>query len=74
MVIELLAALGVPAGVVNLAPARRAIKSRVRGHVGLEPDDRSHVVLATRLVKVDDAVQIAVVGNGDGALTVRFGG
>ena len=74
VVIELLAAFGVTTGVVDLAPARRTVESRVRGHVSLESDDGCDVVLTARLVKVDHAVQVAVVGDAQGRLTVRLRG
>ncbi len=74
VVIELLAALGVATGVVHLAATRRSVETRVGRHVRLEADDRRHVVLAAGLVEVDDAVQVAVVGDADGALAVGLGG
>ena len=74
VVVQLLAALGLAAGVVDLAATRRSVEARVGRHVGLEADDRRHVVLATGLVEVDDAVEVAVVGDGDGALAVGLGG
>ncbi len=73
VVIELLTALGLAAGVVDLAASRGTIEARVRGHVGLETDDRRHVVLATGLVEIDHAVEVAVVGDGDGALPIGLG-
>jgi hypothetical protein len=74
VVVELLSALGVATGVVDLAPTRWAIESRVRGHVRLEPENRREPMLATGLVEVDDAVEIAVVGDADCLLAVSLGG
>ena len=74
MVIELLAALGIAAGVVDLAPARGTVESRVRGHVRLEADDWRHVVTSTGFVELDDAIHIAVVRDPDRALSVGLRG
>ena len=46
MVVELLAALGVAAGVVDPAPAGRALGAVLVGHVGLGADDRLDALLA----------------------------
>ena len=45
VVVELLAALGVAAGVVDAAPAGRALAAVVVGHVGLGADDRLDALL-----------------------------
>ena len=69
----ILIAGGVAAGVVDLAPTGRPLVARVVRHVRLEADDRLDVDLAARLVEVEDAVHVAVVGDADRRLTVGRG-
>ena len=69
MVVEL-AALGVAAGVVDAAPAHRALVSRLERHVRLGADDGRDAARAARLVEVEDAVEIAVVGDAEGRLAI----
>ena len=70
VVVELLAALGVAAGVVDPAPARRALAAVVVGHVGLGADDRLDALLAALLVELQRAVHVAVIGDPDRRLPV----
>ena len=70
VVVELLAALGVAAGVVDPAPAGRALAAVVVGHVGLGADDRLDALLAALLVELERPVHVAVVGDPDRRLPV----
>ena len=63
VVVELVAAVGVPAGVVDLAPAHRSLVARLARHVGLGPDDRVDAGVLAGLVEVEDPVHVAVVGD-----------
>ncbi len=75
MVVELLAAVaGVAARVVDSAAPRRSVEPALAGHVGLEPDDGVDALLAARLVEVDGAVHVAVVGHADRRLPVGHRG
>ena len=70
MVVELAAALGLAAGVVDPTAARWPLGPGVVGHVGLGADDRLDPVVLTRLVEVEDAVHVAVVGDAHRRLAV----
>ncbi len=70
MVVELLAAFGVAAGVVHATAARRSLEARLARHVRLHADDRLEVVVATGAVEVEDSVHVPVVGDADRGLTV----
>ena len=70
VVVELVALVGVAAGVVQPAPAQRAFQAALARHVGLDADDGLDPGLVGRLVEVEDAVHVAVVGDGDGRLAV----
>ena len=71
MVVELLAGLGVATAVVDPAPPHRPLEARLGGLVGLDADDRLDPGLSRRLVEIEDAVHVAVVGDPDRRLTVR---
>ena len=71
MVVELLAGLGVAAAVVDAAPAHRPLEARLGRLVGLDADDGLDPGLVGRLVEVEDAVHVAVVGDPDRRLAVR---
>ena len=73
VVVQLLPTFSVATGVIDLAAARRPVETRVGRHVGLETDNRHHVVLAARLVEVDRAVEVAVVRDTNCRLPVRLG-
>ena len=70
MVVELLAALGVAAGVVDAAPPGGALEAGVVGHVRLGADDRGDARAAAGRVEVEDPVHVAVVGDAEGRLAV----
>ena len=70
VVVELLAALGVAAGVVDPAPAGRTLAAVVVGHVGLGADDRLDALLAALLVELQRPVHVAVVGDPERRLPV----
>ena len=73
VVVELAAALGVAARVVQPAPAGGALRAVLVGHVGLGADDRRDVRVAAGLVEVQDPVHVPVVRDGQGGLSVRLG-
>ena len=73
VVVEL-PALGVPTGVVHLAPAHRTLVAGLPRHVGLGPDDGRDPLLTAGLVEVEDPVHVAVVGDAQRRLAVRRGG
>ena len=73
VVVELLAALGVAAGVVDAAPPGRPLAAVVVGHVGLGADDRLDPLLAALLVELEGAVHVAVIGHPDRRLAVGDG-
>ena len=70
VVVELLPALGVAAGVVDPAPAHRALVARLARHVGLGADDRGDALVAAGLVEVEDPVHVPVVGDAERRLAV----
>jgi hypothetical protein len=70
VVVELLPAVGVAAGVVDAAPAGRALVPAVVGHVGLGAEDGLDALGPALPVEVQDAVHVAVVGDADRRLTV----
>ena len=70
MVVELVAAVGVAAGVVGPAAAGRALAAVVVGHVRLGADDRLDAVALALLVEVEDPVHVAVVGDAERRLAV----
>jgi hypothetical protein len=74
VVVELLAAVGVAAGVVDPSPPRRAFEPGLVGHVGLGAQDGLDPLLPALLVEVEDAVHVAVVGDAEGRLAVGHGG
>ena len=65
VVVELLAALGVAARVVDTPPPGRTLAAVVVGHVGLGADDRLDALLVALLVEVQRAVHVAVIGHPD---------
>ena len=71
VVVELLAAIGAAAGVVNLAPSARPFMAAVVGLVELAADDRFDPVVLAGPVKVQDAVHVAVVGDAKRRHAVR---
>ena len=70
VVVELLAALDVAAGVVHPAPPHRALVARLAGHVGLGADDRHDALVAAGLVEVEDPVHVPVVRDAERRLAV----
>ena len=70
VVVELPAALGVAAGVVDPPAAGRALAAVVVGHVGLGADDRLDPLLAALLVELQRPVHVAVVGDAERRLPV----
>ena len=70
VVVELLSATGVAAGVVGLAPPVRTLGPRLVGQVDLGADDRLDALFPTAPVEVEDAVHVAVIGDAEGRLTV----
>ena len=70
VVVELVAAVGVPTPVIDLAPAHRALESGLPGHVGLGPDDGVDPGRATGLVEVEDPVHVAVVSDSERRLAI----
>ena len=65
MVVELGAAVGVAARVVDPPAPRRPLVARLVRHVRLGAEDRRDALLVARLVEVEDAVHVAVVGDAD---------
>jgi hypothetical protein len=57
--------------VANVVAPRRAVVARPRGDVRLDADDRLDSGLTSRPVEVDDAVEDAVIGDGEGGLAVE---
>ena len=49
------------------------IEARAGGHIDLAADDGADALLFALLVKIDDAVHDAVVGNSDSGLSQRLG-
>ncbi len=70
VVVELVAALALAAPVVDPAPPDRPLEAALGGLIGLDADDRLDARLAGRLVEIQDAVHVAVVGDPDRGLTV----
>ena len=70
VVVELLPSGDVPAGVVDLSLADRALVPRLGGHVGLGADDRVDPRLAAGGIEVEDAVHVPVIGDPERRLTV----
>ena len=70
VVVELGAALGVAARVVDAAPPRGALRAVIVGHVGLGADDRLDPLLVAFLVEVQRAVHVPVIGHADRRLSV----
>ncbi len=70
VVVELLAALDIAAGVVHPAPAHWALVARLARHVGLRADDGHDVLGPARLVEVQDPVHVPVVGDPERGLPV----
>ena len=70
VVVELLAALGVAAGVVDAAPPGGALEAGVVRHVQLGADHGGDARRPAGRVEVQDAVHVAVVGDADGRLAV----
>jgi hypothetical protein len=73
VVVKLVTASVVAACVVHAATPDGPLEPRVRRHVGLGADDRRDPLLAALLVEVEDAVHVAVVGDGERRLTVGDG-
>ncbi len=71
VVVELPAAFGLAAGVVQPAPARRPLGPMVVGHVGLGAEDRLDALGLAGPVEVQDPVHVPVVGDPEGRLPVR---
>ncbi len=70
VVVELAAALRVAPGVVHPAPAGRALRAVVVGHVGLGAEHRRDPLGLAGPVEVEDPVHVAVVRDADGRLPV----
>ena len=70
MVVELLAALGVAAGIVDPTAARRALAASLVRHVRLGADDRLDTLGTTFLEELEDPVHVAVVGDSERRLAV----
>ncbi len=73
VVVELVALLHLATGVVHAAPAQGPLQAALGRHVGLDPDYWLHAGLVGGLIKIQDAVHIAVVGYGNGGLAVGRG-
>ena len=73
VVIELVALICLPAGVVEPAPSQWPLQAALARHVGLDADDRLDTSFPGRLVEVQDPVHVAVVCDGDGRLAVGDG-
>ncbi len=70
VVVELLSALGLAAGVVDPAAPHRSLGPVLVRHVRLGADDRLHALLAALLVELEGAVHVAVIGDPDRRLAV----
>ena len=73
VVVELLAALGVAAGVVDAAAPRRTLAAILVGHVRLGADDRLHALGAALLEELEHPVHVAVIGDAERRLAVGDG-
>ncbi len=73
VVVELVAAVHVTAGVVHPAAAGGPLEARFAGHVRLGPDDRVDAPGAAQRVEVDDAVHVPVIGDPECGLAVGLG-
>ena len=73
VVVGLASTLGLTAGIIHATPAGGALGAMVVGLVELRTDDRLHAVLTGRLVEVEDAIHVAVVGDPDRGLTISRG-
>ena len=73
VVVQLLAALGVAAGVVDAATTRRALTAVLVGHVGLGADDRLDALGTTLLEELEHPVHVAVIGDTERRLAVGDG-
>ena len=73
VVVQLLAAVAVAAGVVDAAFPDGSLVAGVRRHVGLCADDGRYAALAALLVEVEDSVHVAVIGDRQRRLAVRLG-
>ncbi len=73
VVVEL-AAFGVTAGVVDATSSHGPLVSRLERHVRLGADDRRDTARSARLVEVEDAVEVPVVGDAERWLAVGDGG
>jgi len=73
VVVELGAAIGVAARIVDAAAPARTLEARLVRHVRLTTDDRRDTRVVRRLVEVEDAVHVAVVGDADRGLPVLHG-
>jgi hypothetical protein len=74
VVVELLAAVDVAARVIDPTSTRRSLEPAVIRLVRLDADDRRDALGPARLVEVEDAVHVAVIGDPDRGLPVRDGG
>ncbi len=74
VVVELLAAFDVAAGVVDPAPTHRPLVARLARHVGLGADDRDDALVPAGLVEVEDPVHVAVVRDSERGLAVGHRG
>ena len=74
MVVEAVPSVDFATGIIHFATTRRSIVARVTCHVGLETDDGGDVMFTTRVVKLQDPVEVPVVGNADCRLAVRLSG
>ena len=70
VVVELLAAVDVAAGVVDTPAPHRALVPRFAGHVRLGADDRRDARVAARFVEVEDPVHVPVVRDAERRLPV----
>ena len=70
VVVGLSAAFGLATGIVHTAPTGGALGTTVVGLIELGPDDWLHANVFGRLVEIEDAVHVAVIGNADRRLTV----
>jgi hypothetical protein len=70
VVVELLAAVGLAARVVDPTAPHRTFGSVLEGHVRLGADDGLHALGTAFLVEVERAVHVAVIGDADGRLAV----
>ncbi len=73
VVVELRAALGVAAGVVDAPASGGTFRTMIMGHVGLGADDRLDALLVALAVEVERAVHVAVIGDADRRLAVTDG-